>query len=99
MTSIQDLLEKYQIKNGIENDQARIDEFVKELKEAMNGVIGKEIKPFINGKYPADGKTVTIDFKNNHKESIVFIQENGKRVLQNKQRQALNKFMGGNHEN
>lgn len=32
MTSIQDLLEKYQIKNGIENDQARIDEFVKELK-------------------------------------------------------------------
>lgn len=32
MTSIQDLLEKYQIKNGIENDQAQLDEFVEELK-------------------------------------------------------------------
>ena len=35
MSSIHELLEKHDIKHGIENDQARLDEFVEELSKEL----------------------------------------------------------------
>ena len=49
-------------------------------------VIGEEPKPYINGKYPKRGETVSIDLDANYEESLKFIQENGKAILWAEQR-------------
>ena len=48
-----------------------------DLEAICREVIGEAPKPFINGKYPERGETVTVDLENNYVESIQFIQDNG----------------------
>lgn len=62
--------------------------------EAINAavlelVIGEDIQPKMGGEPIPRGKTVTIDMENNLRESCVFIEDNAKYMLQQKQRETI----------
>lgn len=58
-------------------------------KDYAEMVIGERPRPYINGVYPNDGAVVDIDLENNKSESLKFIQENGKVILWNEQRERM----------
>lgn len=57
-------------------------------------IIGPDLPVYINGREVRDGETVTIDTQQNQRESLIFIETNGKNNEKKRARLAARKHYG-----
>lgn len=69
--------------------------FSQELERVVEEVIGEDEPQYMDGKQIYTGEKVTIDLKNNIRDSCIFIEANGRNNLRREQRAHLKKRIEG----